>query len=71
MINKIFDLFENTQMMKYRMFVMYFIINLLFIIKYGLKQDLIPIYILIILFLLSQILIFKSYNYFSKKIKIT
>lgn len=70
MIKRIFDFLGNTQLMKCIMFFMYVIINLLFIIKYGLKQDVIPIYILILLFCLSQIFIFKGYDYFAKMIKI-
>ncbi|TXF75009.1 hypothetical protein [Chryseobacterium sp.] len=70
-MNKILDFIENTQMMKYVMFSMYVIINLLFVVKYGVKQDLIPTYILIILFILSQIFILIGYDYFLKKIKIS
>lgn len=71
MINKIFGFFEKTLIMKYLMSFIYIVVNLLFIVKYGIKQDFIPIYILIILFCLFQFLIFKGYNYFVKKIKIT
>ncbi|MDF2553493.1 MAG: uncharacterized protein K0R77_2768 [Chryseobacterium sp.] len=53
------------------MFFIYIIINLLFIVKYGIRQDIIPIYLLIILFCVSQILLFKSYDFLFKKIKIT
>jgi len=67
MISRIFDFFENTQMMKYIMFVMYGIINLLFVVKYGIKQDIIPIYILIILFCLSHFFYSKVIIIFLKK----
>ncbi len=56
--------------MKYIMFLIYGIINLLFVVKYGTKQSLIPNYILIILFCLSQFFFFKIYNYFSSNKKI-
>jgi len=71
MISRIFNFFENTQVMKYIIFFIYFIINLLFIVKYGARQDILPIYLLIILFCLSQIFIYKCYYLFLKKIKIT
>lgn len=71
MISRIFDFFENTRIMKYLMSFIYFVINLLFIIKYGTRQDIMPIFLLIILFCLSQILMFKGFNFLFKKIKIT
>ncbi|MCA6068418.1 hypothetical protein JI747_014600 [Chryseobacterium sp. RG1] len=71
MINKVFDFFEKEKGMKYIMFFIYFIINALFLIKYGIRQDKVPVLILIVLFCVFHFLIFEGYNFFIKRFKIT
>ena len=60
MINKVFNFFEQKKTMRYVIFIMYFIINALFLIKYGMRQDKISVFILMILFGIFHILIFND-----------
>ncbi|MCE3075736.1 hypothetical protein [Chryseobacterium gwangjuense] len=71
MIDKVFNFFENEKIMKYIMFFIYFVINTLFLVKYGIRQDKVPVFILIVLFCVFHFLIFSGYDFFIKRIKIS
>jgi hypothetical protein len=57
--------------MKPVMFLIYFTVNLLFVIKYGVRQDKIDVSVLVGIFALFHILIYKSNQFFINKLKIT
>lgn len=62
---------KNNHIMKPLMFLIYFTVNLLFLIKYGMRQDKIDVSILIGVFVLFHILIYKSDQFLNDKLKIT
>jgi len=62
---------KNDNVMKLVMFFIYFTVNLLFIIKYGVRQDKIPISFLVAFFSFIHILIYKYDKFFVNELKIT
>lgn len=62
---------KNDHIMKPVMFLIYFTVNLLFVIKYGVRQDKIDVSVLVGIFALFHILIYRSNQFFINKIKIT
>lgn len=62
---------KNDHTMKPVMFLIYFTVNLLFVIKYGVRQDKIDVSFLVGIFALFHILIYRSNQFFINKIKIT
>lgn len=71
MIDKVFNFFEKEKVMKYVIFFMYFIINALFLVKYGIRQEKVPFFILIVLFCIFHILLFTGYDFLIKRIRIS
>lgn len=62
---------KNDNVMKLVMFFIYFTVNLLFIIKYGVRQDKIPVSFLVAFFFFIHILIYKYDKFFVNELKIT
>lgn len=66
-----FNFINKNSIMKLVLFIIYFTVNLLFVIKYGVRQEKISIWILVSVFLGFHILIYKAEPFFIKKIKIS
>ncbi|WP_157444252.1 hypothetical protein, partial [Chryseobacterium sp. BGARF1] len=62
---------KNNHIMKPVMFLIYFTVNLLFVIKYGVRQDKIDVSVLVGIFALFHILLYKSNQFFINKFNIT
>ncbi len=60
---------DKTSMMKLIAFIIYFVINFLYLIKYGSRQEKIPIFFLALLFFGAHVLFYVSYQSVLKKIK--
>lgn len=64
-----FNFINKNSIMKLALFIIYFTVNLLFVIKYGVRQEKISIWILVSAFLGFHILIYKAEPFFIKNIQ--
>lgn len=68
MKNNLLKFIDNSEMMKVIIFIIYFSINFLFIIKYGSRQEKIPIVFLGAIFLLFHVIFYFKYKLILKRI---
>ncbi|WP_312343778.1 hypothetical protein [Chryseobacterium binzhouense] len=70
MKTRILQFSDNTKVMKIIVFTIYFIINFLFLVKYGIRQNFIHPFLLTAVFAALHIILFYSDRYFNKSLKI-
>jgi len=68
MKGRISNVLNDSKVMKAAVFIIYFIINFLFLVKYGSRQDKIPVLYLALAFVLIHGIFFFSYQFFLNKI---
>jgi len=71
MKSNLFKFLDDSKMMKLIIFIIYFIINFLFLVKYGSRQEKVPILFLAVIFILIHGIFYFSYNSIFNKLTLS